>query len=206
MKTKTKTKTKRCAAIVLLTLPFTAIPGGGAEPDWLPAAAEDVVVQQLAERMKEIAGEKPADQGPLVEGARTEVRRQRARLETWGRQGIQERAPDLSRLQLPASGDTLVDSIAPYHLCAGFLLLKHMNRLDTDPAARLATAKGLSAIQMAMFSLVHAFMAKGTEAQLEGFLTGKEMEAVWNRIQDQEETREYAARQCQPVVSAIIAE
>jgi hypothetical protein len=49
-------------------------------------------------------------------------------------------------------------------------------------------------------------MAKGTEAQLEGFLTGKEMEAVWNRIQDQEETREYAARQCQPVVSAIIAE
>lgn len=199
-------KQKHCAAIVLLSLLRVAVPVKAAEPDWLPAAAEDVVVQQLAERMKEIAGEKPADPGPLVERARTEVRRQRARLETWGRQGIQERAPDLAKLQLPASGDTLVDSLAPYHLCAGFLLLKHMNRLDTDPAARLATAKGLSAIQMAMFSLVHAFMARGTEAQLEGFLTGKEMEAVWNRIQDQEETREYAARQCQPVVSALIAE
>jgi len=197
---------KHCAAIVLLSLLRVAVPVKAAEPEWLPAAGEEVVVQQLAERLKEIAGGKPGEEGPLVERARTEVRRQRARLETWGRKGIQERAPDLARLELPASGDPLIDAVAPYHLCAGFLLLKHMNRLDTDPAARLATAKGLSAIQMAMFSLVHAFMARGTEAQLEGFLTGKVMEVVWNRIQDQEEAREYAARQCQPVVSAMIAE
>ena len=55
---------QHCAAIVLSTLSCAAvaIDGGAAEADWLPAAAEDVVVQQLAERMKEIAGEKPGDQ------------------------------------------------------------------------------------------------------------------------------------------------
>src|SRR5688572_999462 len=115
---------KHCAAIVLLTLLRIAVPVRAAEPDWLPAAAEDVVVQQLAARLAEIASEKPTDE--VVQRARTEVRRQRARLETWGRKGIEERAPDLAKLKLPASGDTLMDSLAPYHLCAGFLLLKQM--------------------------------------------------------------------------------
>jgi hypothetical protein len=187
---------------------FVLLPAAvsAAEPEWLPPAGEEAIARQLAERLKEVAGGKAADEAAVLEQARTEVRRLRGRLQSWGRQGIADRAPDLSKLELPAGGDPTLDTLAPYHLCAGLLLLTHVNRLDPDPQARLATARALSGIQMAMFALVHSFMAKGTEAQLEGFLTGPPLEAVWNRIQDHEPTRDYAARQCQPVLSAMLAE
>ena len=175
------------------------------ERPWLPADAKEDMARAHAERLGEIAV--PGTDAQRLERARKAVHRQIARVESWGEEGVVQRAPDLSRLDMPSSGDRLLDAMGRYQMCNAILFMRHLGRgRETDPAARLSAAEGLTGITLAVLYLGRPFFAKGTTAPVEGFLTGKPMEAVLDRVQDQADLREYADRQCRPLVSALTAE
>src|SRR5688500_16213384 len=136
------------AVLILLQLPGAA---SAAQPGWLPPEAEEGVAQQLAERLAEISPGPASDAGALLERARKDVRRQRARVESWGPKGALERAPDLAKLEMPKSDDKRLDAMARYQLCNAVLYIKHVNRArETDAAARLTAARGLAGVTLAV--------------------------------------------------------
>ena len=198
---------KPCAYFLLALLP---VAGGAAatEREWFPPDAEESMAKQLAERLGEVSTGKPADAAALLERARKDVRRQRERLESWGRKGTLERAPDLSKLQMPPSGDKVLDAMARYQMCNAILYMQHLDRdREKDEAARLTAARGLAGITLAVVYLGSPMLkADGTDERVKAVLTSDAQEAVLNRVQDQPALREHAARQCRPVVSALIAE
>jgi hypothetical protein len=174
--------------------------------DWMPPEAEEIAVRQFTGLLGEAEGKAP-DAGPLTERARAAVRRQRARLESWGEKGLLQQTPDLAKLEMPTSGDAVLDAMARYQMCNAILYMRHLDRArETDPAARLAATEGVNAVTLAVLYLGRPFLVSGKQAQVEGFLTSPEMEAILGRIQDQAELREYTAGQCRPMVSALVAD
>ena len=196
------------ASIALLTLLQLSGAAWAAEPTWLPPEAEEGIAKQLAERLAEIATGPATEAGALLERARKDVRRQRARLESWGPKGTLQRAPDLAKLEVPKSDDKRLDAMARYQLCNAILYMKHMDRArEADAAARLTAARGLAGVTLAVLYVGSPILvADGTDKRVKAFLTGDAQEVVLNRVQDRPELLEYAARQCQPVVKALTAE
>lgn len=194
------------AAVVALGPSAAASAQPAEKGNWMPPEGEEILVKQLAGLLKEAAPAESADEAALMERARAAVRRQRARVEAWSEKGLLERTPDLARLGMPKSGDAVLDAIGHYQMCNAILYMRHVDRArESDPAARLAAVDGLNAMTLAVLYLGRDFLLGGNQARMEGFLTGPEMEAILNRIQDRPELREYAAGQCRPVVTALIA-
>jgi hypothetical protein len=198
---------KPCTYVFLALLPVAA-GATAAESDWFPPDAEEGMAKQLAERLGELSTGEPADAAALLERARKDVRRQRERLESWGRKGTLERAPELSKLEMPRSGDKVLDAMARYQMCNAILYMQHIDRdREKDETARLTAARGLAGITLAVVYLGSPMLvADGTDERVKAFLTSDAQEAVLSRVQDQPELREHAARQCRSVVSALIAD
>lgn len=194
-------------AAVVAVGPGAAVSAQRAEnEEWMPPGGEEILVKQLAGLLREAAPAESADAAALMERARAAVRRQRARVEAWSDKGLLERTPDLARLEMPKSGDAVLDAIGHYQMCNAILYMRHVDRArESDPAARLAAVEGVNAVTLAVLYLGRGFLLSGNQSRVEGFLTGPEMEAILNRIQDRPELREYTAGQCRPVVAALIA-
>ena len=193
------------AVLILLQLPG---PAYSADPGWLPPEAEEGIAKQLAERLAEIATGTATEAGALLERARKDVRRQRARLESWGAKGVLDRAPDLAKLEMPKTDDKRLDAMSRYQMCNAVLYIRHLSRgLEKDATARLTAARGLAGVTLAVLYVGSPILvADGTDERIKAFLTGDAQEVVMNRVQDQPELLEYADRQCLPVVKALIAE
>jgi hypothetical protein len=193
------------AVLIVLQLPGAAF---AAEPGWLPPEAEEGIAKQLAERLAEIATGPATEAGALLERARKDVGRQRARLESWGSKGVLDRAPDLAKLEMPKTDDKRLDAMSRYQMCNAILYIRHQARgAEKDAAARLTAARGLTGITLAVLYVGSPILAAdGTDERVKAFLTSDAQEVVMNRVQDQPGLLEYADRQCLPVVKALIAD
>jgi hypothetical protein len=98
--------------------------------------------------------------------------------------------------------------MARYQMCNAILYMQHIDRdREKDETARLAAARGLAGITLAVVYVGSPMLvADGTDERIKAFLTSEAQEAVLSRVQDRPDLREYAARQCRPVVSALIAD
>lgn len=190
---------------LLSTLPAAA---ASAQKSWLPPHVEEGFAQQLAERMKLLGGGEPRDPEGLLEGSRRIIRSMRGVVESWDEAGVLERAPRFPELEVPTSGNRILDAMAAYQICNMILYLQlHHPDFEVDDNGRLTSILGLSSLTMALISLRQPLLDSGRSMEdIEPFLAGPELEVINEGIQGDADVRSHVEAQCQPVVRESLEE
>ena len=181
----------------------------GAEESWLPAPVAEQMAGQLFERVKAVAPDSPAPEARLRETSRLTVDAMAARFSAWGEKPLRDHAPTLKMLKLPSAKQPQLDAIARYFACASVYEVLHARngfaRAERD--ARILAAMAPSGLSLAMFYLrTHYLQAGGTDAKMEAFMTGPQMEPMVAAIQDDAKLLDAALEECRPVVNWLVHE
>jgi len=188
---------------------IVALVVGAAAPtwaEWLPPYVEEGAAQQLADRFAMIG--EVTDREALVEGTRGILQAMRTTIERWGADGTVERAPTFERFTVRTSGNRYLDAMGSYSVC-NLLLLRQLESADfaDDRNARMTSVLGLSSLTLAILRLREPFVeAGGTHPQIEAYLTGADLEPVFEAIQTDPEILAHAEERCQPVVVESLEE
>ncbi len=178
---------------------------GLAQGSWFTEEMKEVVAQQLADRLAEIARE-PAGDAKLMAGARYSAGLMFQRVTDLGEKDLIARAPTLAKLKLPAAPDPLLEAMARYQTCAGVMMIRHQKRnASQDADARLTAAMGPVALGVATTYLLTRFSAQGGSiAKAEEFLTSSAMDVVLARLQDSPALFADTDRECGPLMSLML--
>ena len=177
-----------------------------AQDDWFPARAREGVALEMASRLEKIDVAQPVDKTALLETARVSVRALGERLETWGEDGVLERVPDLSGLELPRAEKPLLDAMATYGACTHFLDAIYSDESGDQPAQfRIVGAMGSVALTVTTSYLRHLYLATGgADDEIRFFLGTEAMTSVAGRVRGSQTLLDYTMKQCQPAVSALL--
>lgn len=188
--------------ILLLLSPLLA-----AQEAWLPPPVAEGMTRQLAERMRTL-GEGEPDEERLMAGAREVVGSIAQVLETWGLDGVHERAPSFPTFTIPPAGNRHLDAMARYHVCIMVLYLQFEDpALQSDVNARVTSVFGLTALTMAIVRLREPFVAGGgDDTAIEAYLAGPALEPILAALQTDPEARSAAETSCRPVVVSLLEE
>jgi len=171
-----------------------------ASAEWLPPHVAEGVAQQLAERFGTLG--EVTDREGLLEGTRGIVRAMRGTIEAWGAEGTRSRAPEFERFSLPTSGDRWLDAMGGYSVC-NLLLLRQLQSpaFADDENARFTSVLGLTSLTLAIVRLREPFVAAGgTQPRIEAYLTGDDLEPIFQTIQNDATWLADAEAHCTPVV------
>lgn len=188
--------------VSLLAVSLLASPLAGSE-GWLPDAVAEGLAQQLAERT---TGVGLSDEGRALAEARETVSALRQELDAWKLDGVLEKAPRFSELEIPASGDPHLDAMRRYTLCNLVLLRTYLTPASREVPEAITTAVfGLTGLTMVIVRLREPYVqAGGTDAALEAALTAPELEPLVEAIQAEARLLEHVERQCRPVVQPLV--
>jgi len=176
---------------------LAALPAGA---EWLPPQVAEGAAQQLAGRLATFG--EVSDRERLVEGARGVLGAMVGTIEAWGVDGTVERAPEFERFSLPSSGDRYLDAMGAYSVCSLLLLRQFQSpEFADDQNARFTSTLGLSSLTLAIVRLREPFVAGGgTQPQIEAYLTGADLEPIFQTIQNDATWLADAEARCSPVV------
>jgi hypothetical protein len=172
--------------------------------EWLPAGSEDVLVSQLVERLGQIKLDWTRERA--TNAARTSIAAMRAGLSRLSEADLATRAPALAALDLPSSRDARLDVMARYQMCVSSYYVRHERRAsETSEDNKIAAIMGFSAGSLVLLYLRHGYIAAGgSEEELEKFLSGDQLEVVFQRMQRDTPLLQSVAAECAPVFGAII--
>jgi len=172
-----------------------------AQNAWLPPQVAEALASQVANKMQDI--DPAADRERMLAGGRRLIALIRSRLDAWGEKEVLARAPQFPKLAMPASTQPHLDAINRYQLCN--LLLETQQADLNDIGLRRTGVVGSAAITTAAIYLRKPFLeAGGKLPDVEAFVTGPAMEAVFEALQTNPELADHAADQCTPVVTALL--
>ncbi len=173
---------------------------------WFVPELERTVVTMMAERLV-ASGLAAEGAGKAREGAQAAVSSLRDRLDSWGEAGVLARAPDVAHLRLPQAGQLHIDASARYFMCISIFEVMHARDAfaGVPGEERLDAAMAPASLTLAMFYLLTPYLAGGgTEARLQAFLTGADMEQVLTAIQNSRPLLATTYRRCRVTLSALI--
>ena len=181
----------------------------GAEDTWLPAPAAEAVADTLYERVKAVAPEGPVPEEQLRETSRRTVDALVARLAAWGEKPLLERAPALRTLRIPPAKQPQLDAMVRYFACAGVYEVLHARNgfAKAERDARILAAMAPSGFSLASLYLRTPYLQRGgTDAKMEAFMTGPQMERVLAALQDDAKLLDAAFQECRPVANWLVHE
>ena len=194
----------KICAMTILVVSMLAVPVHASE-EWLPPPVAEGMAQQLGERMTQM-GIGGRDEDHVLAIARQTVTRMRMHLDAWKLSGVLERAPRFPELELPEATNQYVDAMTRYSLCNIVLFRMFVDPTTReDPRAMAISTYGLTGVTMAIVRLREPYVREGgTDAMIEAALTSPELEVLAQRIQEEEDLLRHVARQCDPLVRALL--
>jgi hypothetical protein len=194
--------TQAVAALVILVV-WSAAVTRQARTDWMPPQMEEIVVQQLVERLGEI--DLGWSRERMNNAARVTVATIRARLEQWKETELLARAPVLGVLKLAPESDPRLNAMRRYHMCTAAAMIRHERRArEKSEEARIAAVAALTTGSMAVLYLRDAFInAGGTGANVEKLLTDPALQPIIDRLQTSPDDMMAVQAECVPVLGAI---
>ncbi len=192
------------AVSVSLMVTLVCVATARAEEGWCPPRVEEGLAEQLAERMGKIG--MGADDQRRLQGARRMMRQIHQQVDKLGVKGLLALAPELPRLKLPKPDQPYLDAMGRLYACNLVLLRQHMQGDKLDQNRHVTAVLGLSALTAAELRLRHQLIAEGGDPNVvEAFLTGKEMEVAFSRVQEKEALLSHVEQQCTPPVHELLA-
>lgn len=180
-----------------------------AEEPWLPQGARETVALGLSERVKAVAPDGPVPEERLRQTSRDTVDALVARFAAWGEKPLLERAPPLKALHLPQAKQPQLDAMAHYFACAAVYEILHARNgfANADRDARILAAMAPSGFSLASLYLrSHYLREGGTDARMEAFLTGPQMEPIVSTLQDDAKLLDGAFQECRPIATWLVHE
>jgi hypothetical protein len=175
-------------------------PASGGLRELASPANEELLVLQLGESMKGLTGE------PRLEIVRKTVRSVRSKLDALEDEAIGGLAPALSGLELPASGDRLLDTTFRHLACGVALTLRAAaDDGEGDSASRLDVA-GAFVTHSAAAALTSARFGErgGRREELETFISSEAATAVAAKLQESPALVERASTECLATAKALV--
>lgn len=189
-------------SVARVSIPFLlAASAALAATDWFPPQFEEGATRQLAARLVEVGVAEGKTEEERIEWSRGFVDHVVDRLETWGFEGVLERAPDLAEIEFPPTEDPILAAIASYGACS---LPLHPELVEAREE-KVFVAMGEIAVVIVSAFLRHQALADGaSDAEMAVYLASEEMNQVSYDIQVEEELRNYVLAQCGPMFEAIL--
>jgi hypothetical protein len=183
---------------------------GAADPaplEWLPPGFEQASIAMLVPRLQALGPDGPgADKAETA--AREVTQEVPRRVESWGDGDVVKRAPALRALGLPQNPQRHLAAMARYFACiAAYEVLNTRGAFAGAPAGeRLTAAKASFGLTIATLYLRHRYQRATGESgdAIEAFLTGPQMEPVFQRLQNDASLLQTAYEECRPLAAALV--
>lgn len=197
------------AASVVVAIVLASGPASGADQEWPASEVAEHAGQMLAERMKAIDFGGAMPEQHLRDLSRQSMDALVARLDSWGEKTVLQHAPALQPLAVPRAKQPQLDAMARYFTCASVYEVLHLRggfkNLDREGQVKAAMAS--PSLTVVSLYLRHQYLkGGGTDAKMEAFLTGPQMEPVIAKIQDDPKLLEAAHAECRALVNWLVHE
>lgn len=194
--------TKRPVALVALVAVFMAA-GVVAQTTWFPAAAQENVAKELAQRLAKV--DIGIEDARLLPSARSAVSEMKLRIETLGEKKLMEMAPRFPRLKMTMAGQPHLDAMARLGMCTFYLDARLVDLSGIDVDGRLDVALGPMVLALSTMYFRDFYLATGgTDEKIKAYLTGDPLNKVAFEVQENADLLSYTATECRAVVSALL--
>ena len=175
--------------------------------EWLPAAVERGVVQQLLERTATNQDAQPSNEAQRVAAAISAVRRLADALEQGGEVWIEGLAPDLSALGVVSASEPRLDTMLALQACWSYQYLRYeMANSQSVESMRVDAGRKSAGLLMAQIFLRQPYVQNGGDASsIEQALSGPLLEPLLHSLQGDANTRARVEQACAPVTKALVA-